>query len=110
MNILVSASSSERDPEALNVETRSDVYELVLNILPLLRQKRKLSEKVWFETLGCCGVCELEGTRQSNTLSELKGRLTTHPPLLVHLRLQTEGELEETRHSLVDIVISEIQK
>ena len=108
MSIVVSVSTSANNQSILDV-TRSDVYELVLNIIPLLRQQKRLSEKVWLQTLGCCGVCELKGVRQSNTASEIKGRLTTHPPLSVHLQLETEGELEETRHCLIHIVISESQ-
>ena len=80
MDIVVRVTSRDHKQNTLDV-TRSDVFELVLAIVPLLRQQRKLSEKVWIETLGCCGVCELKGVRQSNSASEIKGRLTTHPPL-----------------------------
>jgi hypothetical protein len=100
--VFCSIDKAAHQAEVFDLE-RNDVYEIVNHIVTELKRHKALREDVWIWTCKLCGVENPAGVRLTDSQSEIRGTLTTHPPLDIFLKLQAEGDL----HTLVEISITE---
>ena len=82
--------------------SRADVFELVVHICPLANMKVWLGDKQWTQTLSLCGVTVDKAVRRSDTVSEIIGTLSTHPPVDLKCVFRTksidDAGTQETLH------------
>ena len=100
--VFCSDKNASGKDQAFDLE-RFDVYEIVNHFVTELKRHKALREDVWIWTCRLCGVENPTGVRLTDSQSEIRGKLTTHPPLDIFLKLQAQGDL----HTLVEISITE---
>lgn len=77
------------DPRIADIETRYDLWELLIEVGPLLNSSCALPDRVWTLLLTLCGVSDIQGERVTTTASHLSGTLCTYPSLQLQLQLET---------------------
>ena len=89
--------------------TRSDIFELVVHILPLAIKQVWMGDKQWTQTLALCGMAVNEARRRTDTVSEITGTLPTHPPVNIRCVFFTKDDIEKNRentfHRLEKIIL-----
>lgn len=79
--------------------TRSDIFELVVHILPLAINQVWMGDKRWTQTLALCGMAVNEAKRRTDTVSEIIGTLPTHPPVNIRCVFFTKDDIENNNKS-----------
>ena len=80
------------DPRIGDIETRYDLWELLIEVGPLLNSSCALPDRVWTLLLTLCGVSNIQGERVTTTASHLSGTLCTYPSLQLLLQLETKQQ------------------
>lgn len=74
---------------------RYDVYQMFVNIIPLLQSRVALTDKVWIFNMAASGLEEIKAEKRGSKAAKIEGIFTTHPVVHMHCHLS----LSDTNNS-----------